>query len=68
MLAATGARAQPKSSASFPKSTQNQAGYVDHAQPELRLCGACNFFLNPDDCEIVEGPINANGSCDYYED
>lgn len=73
-LAAGVARAQSQTQtqtqapASFPKSTQNQAGYLDHAQPELRLCGACNFFLNPDECQIVEGPINAYGSCDYYED
>ncbi len=60
--------AQPSAQSYFPKSTHNQAGYLDHAQPELRLCGACNFFLNPDECQIVEGPINAYGSCDYYED
>ena len=58
----------PARSQSFPKSTKLQAGYVDHAEPELRLCGACLFFLDPDDCSIVEGPIDPMGSCDYYED
>jgi hypothetical protein len=58
----------PARSQSFPKSTKLQAGYVDEAKPELRLCGACVFFLEPDDCSIVEGPINPMGSCDYYED
>jgi hypothetical protein len=65
MLAQGAARAQ---SSSFPKSTKNQAAYLDHAQPELRLCGACNFFLNPDECQVVEGPINAYGTCDYFEE
>jgi hypothetical protein len=68
-LALTGAgRAQPVSNQFFPKSTKLQAGYLDRAQPELRLCGACVFFLAPDDCSIVEGPISPLGSCDYYGD
>ena len=63
VLAGGPARAQ-----SFPKSTKAEAGYVDRAQPEIQYCAVCVYFMTPDDCSIVEGPVSPLGSCDYFDD
>jgi hypothetical protein len=48
------------------KFTKKVAGYVEvgHGQPEI--CGMCHYFLDPDQCVIVEGPVNPrHGWCNY---
>jgi hypothetical protein len=42
------------------------AGYVDRGKRGPETCGFCHYFIDPDQCVIVEGPVNAaTGWCDY---
>jgi anaerobic selenocysteine-containing dehydrogenase len=59
-LAAQSARAQTSS-----KMTQQQAGYVDSSTNQS--CGQCTFFVVPDGCKIVQGPISETGTCIYFD-
>jgi hypothetical protein len=71
-LAAPPARADDAPEQSSPsgggwhKFSKKIAGYVEtgHGGPET--CGMCHYFLDPDQCVIVEGPVNPrHGWCNY---
>lgn len=42
--------------------TQTQAGYTSGGD----RCGGCSHFLQPSDCEYVQGPIDPDGSCPLH--
>ena len=44
------------------------AGYIEKTPYATQTCVSCHFFIDPDDCEIVEGPVNPTGYCNYYAD
>lgn len=48
----------------FPKSTKEQAGYQDNATSDT--CAECTLFQPPHDCQVVQGPVDAKGSCNYF--
>jgi hypothetical protein len=58
-LGARNARAQD-----VPKSTKEQAGYQDNATSDT--CAVCSLFIKPHDCQVVQGPVSANGSCNFF--
>ena len=48
------------------KFSKQVAGYVERSQHGPETCGMCHYFLDPDQCVIVEGPVNpAIGWCNY---
>jgi len=55
-----------KPAASWHKFSKQVAGYVDHGKRGPETCGFCHYFIDPDQCVIVEGPVNAaSGWCNY---
>ena len=48
--------------------TKQEAGYIERSQPAAQMCGQCVFFLRPDQCRFVEGPVSELGTCRYYSD
>jgi hypothetical protein len=48
-----------------PKMTKRQAGYGGGMKSVH--CALCRHFLAPDACEIVEGEINPQAWCRYFE-
>ena len=48
------------------KLSKSQANYVDRALDENE-CHRCEHFIEPHSCKIVEGFINPEGWCKYYE-
>ena len=61
-LAARPARAQ------WRKMTKKEAGYVEKAKSAAQICAQCLYYIDPNDCVIVQGPIKPNGWCTYYGD
>jgi len=57
------ARAKP----SF-KATKKQAGYIVRSKPAEQMCAQCLYFIAPNDCVVVQGPISPLGWCNYYGD
>jgi hypothetical protein len=57
--------AKPARAQDFPKMTKEQAGYQDGAGDQR--CAQCTLFQPPTDCKIVQGPINENGTCNYFQ-
>lgn len=51
-----------------PTISMQQADYQYHPLDGLR-CGACCMFVpgDPDRCTMIEGAIDPNGWCKYYE-
>lgn len=53
------------------KLTHSEANYVPRARDVQKRCGICAFFNPPRNgtgsCFLVESPIKASGSCDYFE-
>jgi hypothetical protein len=47
------------------KFTKKVAGYQDRDKGGPESCGMCHYFLDPDQCVIVEGPISPRGWCNY---
>lgn len=48
------------------KFTKQVAGYIDRGKRGPETCGMCHYFLDPDQCVLVEGPVNAaTGWCNY---
>jgi len=47
------------------KLTQKQAGYHAERKGENH-CGICARFQSPELCQIVRGPIAAEGGCDFF--
>ena len=56
----------PKPATTWHKFSKQIAGYVDRGKRGPETCGMCHFFLDPDQCVLVEGPVNpATGWCNY---
>ena len=50
------------------KANKRLAGYVEKTPYAAQTCVLCHFFVDPDDCTIVEGPVSPTGYCNYYAD
>jgi hypothetical protein len=71
-LAARPARADDATAQSAPtgsgwhKFSKQVAGYVETGHGEPEICGMCHYFFDPNQCVIVEGPIDPrHGWCNY---
>ena len=64
LTAITGLGARKARAQDVPKSTKEQAGYQDNATSDT--CAVCALFIKPNDCQIVQGPVSANGSCNFF--
>ena len=47
------------------KFSKKVSGYRDRDTGGPESCGMCHYFLDPDQCVIVEGPISPRGWCNY---
>ena len=57
-------RQQP--STGWHKFSKQIAGYIDRGKRGPETCGFCHYFIDPDQCVIVEGPVSgATGWCNY---
>ena len=55
-----------KPASGWQKFSKQVAGYVDHGKRGPETCGFCHYFIDPDQCVIVEGPVSAaTGWCNY---
>ena len=55
-----------KPAADGHKFSKQVAGYVDRGKRGPETCGFCHYFIDPDQCVIVEGPVSgATGWCNY---
>jgi hypothetical protein len=54
--------------AAWRKMTRKEAGYIGRDKPATQMCAQCLYFIDPNDCVIVEGPISPLGWCNYYGD
>jgi hypothetical protein len=50
------------------KATKKQAGYIVRDKPATQMCAQCLYFIAPNDCVVVQGPISPLGWCNYYGD
>ena len=50
------------------KASKRLAGYVEKVPFAAQTCVLCHYFIDPDDCMIVEGPVSPTGYCNYYAD
>jgi hypothetical protein len=48
--------------------TKKQAGYIVRDKAATQICAQCTYFISPNDCVIVQGPISPQGWCTYYGD
>ena len=57
----------PKTGTTWHKFSKQIAGYTDNrGKHGPETCGMCHYFLDPDQCVLVEGPINPiTGWCNY---
>jgi len=53
--------------ASF-KVTKKQAGYILKGKNATQNCAQCLYFISPNDCVVVQGPVSPLGWCTYYGD
>ena len=60
------ARAQPLPK--ITKANKRLAGYVEKVPFAAQTCVLCHYYIDPDDCMIVEGPVSPTGYCNYYAD
>lgn len=67
-LAAGSAAVRAQQQAKITKASKQVAGYVEKTPFAAQTCVSCHFYIDPDDCEIVEGPVNPTGYCNYYAD
>ena len=58
---------QARAQQSF-KMSKKQAGYIIRKKYAAQTCAQCIYFISPNDCVIVQGPISPNGWCIYYGD
>ena len=58
----TGCATSPKIPGNTPKM---EAEYQDRPNG-LQRCGICAHFISPNACEVVGGPVQADGWCRYY--
>ena len=61
-------RARAQQAPKITKASKQLAGYIEKTPYATQTCVSCHFFIDPDDCEIVEGPVNPTGYCNYYAD
>jgi hypothetical protein len=54
--------------AQWRKMTKKEAGYIARDKPASQMCAQCLYFIDPNDCVMVEGPISPLGWCKYYGD
>jgi hypothetical protein len=54
--------------ADWRKMTKKEAGYVLRTKTAAQRCAQCFYFIDPNDCVIVQGPVSPNGWCTYYGD
>lgn len=50
----------------MPPYTKEQANYTDHGSGPDR-CRDCRFFLSPNRCRRVQGTINPDGWCKFFQ-
>jgi hypothetical protein len=50
------------------KMTKKEAGYIERKKRAAQMCAQCLYFIDPDDCVIVQGPVSPLGYCKYYGD
>ena len=67
-LAACPALAVGPTLADWRKMTKKEAGYVEKAKSAAQICAQCLYFIDPNDCVIVQGPVSPHGWCTYYGD
>jgi hypothetical protein len=70
MMAIAGGRALADNTApqaaGWHKFSKQVAGYIDRGKRGPETCGFCHYFIDPDQCVIVEGPVSgATGWCNY---
>jgi hypothetical protein len=53
---------QPQFAQAPAKQTKAEARYQDQPNGAQR-CGECAHFRPPSDCEVIQGPVAANGWC-----
>jgi hypothetical protein len=70
LLAAAAAAGTARKAGAAPsfKASKKVAGYIDRDHPAAQMCVKCGFYLDPNDCVVVEGPVSPWGWCNYYED
>jgi hypothetical protein len=60
------AEAETNRAIAWQKFSKQLAGYVEHSHGGPQSCGLCHYFIDPDQCVIVEGPVNpTTGWCNY---
>jgi hypothetical protein len=52
-------------SAAAPKSAQKSVEYQGHPKAG-HSCNTCKNFQPPQNCKVVEGPVEPSGWCDKY--
>jgi hypothetical protein len=67
-LAAGPALAVGQVRAEWRKMTRKEAGYVEKKKSAAQTCAQCFYYIDPNDCVIVQGPVSPNGWCTYYGD
>jgi hypothetical protein len=65
---AAGAMRVSPARADWRKMTKKEAGYVEKAKSAAQICAQCLYFIDPNDCVIVQGPVSPHGWCTYYGD
>ena len=68
VLAGFGLKGGPARAQQSFKMNKKQAGYVTRAKGTTQICAQCLYFVAPNDCVIVQGPVSPNGWCTYYSD
>jgi hypothetical protein len=56
------AQPAPPTPGPYLKQSKAEAAYRDYPNGPQR-CGACVHFRPPNDCEVIQGPVQANGWC-----
>lgn len=54
--------------AQWRKLSKKEAGYIARDKPAAQMCAGCFYFIDPDDCVMVQGPVSPMGWCKYYGD
>ena len=66
---ASGAQAARAAQApKITKASKRLAGYVEKTPFAAQTCVQCHFFIDPDECLVVEGLVSPTGYCNYYSD
>lgn len=50
----------------YNRMTQDEANYQVLGGTPTQACAACRWFVSPDECTVVYGPINPGGLSDMY--